>query len=178
MTYCKNASSTMGETIEEVKHVLNGCITDFRIKIGMGAVADLAAHNAYCRQLRERLAALEEKEKSLWEKYVEDEMPKHIFNDLLEKNNADKLRTEEQLRVAETSAPRRIDYEERCRTFQAAIDALNNENMSAEQQNEMLKRCFIRLRYHRPQGKRGRNTGPDRRGWETEPMQLRAELNL
>ena len=178
MTYCKNASSTMVETLEEVKHVLNGCITDFRVKIGMGAVADLVAHDAYCRRLRERLAALEEKEKSLWEKYVEDEMPKHIFNDLLEKNNADKSRTEEQLRVAETSAPRRIDYEERCRTFQAAIDALNNENMSAEQQNEMLKRCFIRLRYHRPQGKRGRNTGPDRRGWETEPMQLRAELNL
>lgn len=178
MTYCKNASSTMEEMIKEVKSVLVGCITDFRIKISLGAVADLAAHDAYCGQLREHLAALAEKEKSLWEKYVEDEMPKHIFNDLLEKNQTEKERTEEQLRIAETSAPRRIDYEERCRTFQAAIDALDDENMTAEQQNEMLKRCVIRLRYHRPQGKRGRNTGSDRRGWETEPIQFRAELNL
>ncbi|MGN0647142.1 MAG: recombinase family protein [Oscillospiraceae bacterium] len=178
MTYCKNASSTMDEMIEEVKRVLNGCIVDFRVKIELGAIADLAAHDAYCQKLRERLSALEEKEKSLWEKYVEDVMPKHIFNNLLEKNTADKAQVKEQLRIAETSAPQRIDYEERCRSFQAAMDALDDEKMSAEQQNEMLKRCFIRLRYHRPRGKRGHSTGNDHRGWEMEPIQLFAELNL
>lgn len=178
MTYCGNASCTIDEMTEEVRRVLRTSITDFRIRIRNGAAAELAAYDACCKQLKDRIAELEARELSLWEKYVDAEMPRHIFDAMLEKNCTEKEQAEKQLREAEAATPRRIDYTERCRTFQAALEILDDETASAEQQNELLKRCFLKLVYTRKRGQRGRSTGKDRRGWDMEPVALRAELNL
>lgn len=177
MTYCGNASCTMDEVLEEVKRSLQHSISDFKVKLKQGAAAERAAYDAYRQELQEHLAELESKELTLWEKYTEG-MPKHIFESLLEKNLSEKNHTAEMLRAAEENEPRRIDYEERCRTFQAALDIIEDETASAAQQNEMLKRCILRYRYSRSRGKRGTNKAADHRGWEMQPIQLQAELNL
>lgn len=178
MTYCGNASCTMEELLEQVKRLLHNAIADFRVKIKHGAAEDLAEHDAYCQQLSDRLAELEAKELSLWEKYAEEGMPKNIFDNLLEKNQNEKKQVQGQLKLAEETAPRRIDYTERIKTFQAALDALEDETECAERQNELLKRCILKLHYSRIPGQRGLNNGKDRRGWQMKPIQISVELNV
>lgn len=177
MTYCGNASCTMEEMLNEVKRLLTNSIADFRVKLRQGADADLAAFDIYRSQLRARLAELDAKEQALWEKYVEG-MPREIFDNLLKKNQAEKQQIAEQIDTAEHNAPDRIDYEERIRTYQAALDILEDETADITVQNELLKRCIIRLHYRRPRGQRGRSTGQNRRGWEMEPITLNGDLRL
>ena len=177
MTYCGNASCTMDEITDGIKRILQMAIADFRVKIQQGAAADLAAYDAYRQQLADRLAELDAKELTLWEKYTEG-MPKHIFDSLLKKNQEEKEQTAEQLRNAEQKEPHRIDYAERCRTFQEAVDILNDESAEPQQQNDVLKRCSMKFIYHRTRGTRGKSSGTSRRGWNMQPLQLDTELSL
>lgn len=177
MTYCGNASCTMDEMIGTVMKILRNNIADFSVKISQGADAHRAEHQAYRQQLAERLTALEAKEVSLWEKYAEG-MPKNVFDSLLEKNRAEKEQTENLIRAAEQNAPPQINYIEKRAMFTCALAVPEDENASTSEQNEMLKKCILKLTYSRQRGKRGRDAGKDRRGWETQPMQIRVELNL
>lgn len=177
MTYCGNASCTMDEIVELVKGILRKNIADFSMKISQGADAHRAEHEAYRKQLAEHLASLEEKEVSLWEKYAEG-MPKNVFESLLKKNHVEKEQTEKLIRAAEQNAPVQVNYIEKRQLFSRTLAVLEDENASADEQNAMLKRCIKKLTYSRQKGKRGKDAGKNRRGWETQPIQIGVELNI
>ena len=82
-------------------------------------------------------------------------MPKSIFDSLRAKYEAEKADTEDSLQKAIREMPQRIDYEERTERFHSALEALNNDDVSAEAKNRLLKACIAKVRYARPGAVRG-----------------------
>ena len=86
----------------------------------------------------------EEKQYDLLEKKVYSE---ELF---LKRNKALKAKMEElKTRIFETSKdlPKEIDYAEKIVTLKNAIEALRNENLSAEAKNKLLKTIIERIEY-------------------------------
>jgi hypothetical protein len=89
--------------------------------------------------------------------------------------------------------PEPVDYEERAATFSAALDALNNPDVSAEEKNKLLKACIDRIeykrekpervksqkvRYYDKEQKRTRHKSPLKIGgnWTSPPIEIDVKL--
>lgn len=71
------------------------------------------------------------------------------------------------------------DMNEKIITFGAAIDAINNPDIPAEETNKLMKACIRRITYSRRRG--SRKSGSDTNnhsGWTSEPIRLEIELNF
>ncbi len=168
MKTCGNASCTLDEMLMHLERILRRCITDFPVSLQSSSAAEYDAHETYLKKLRARCAALDAKERGLWEKYAEG-MPQAVFAELLAVNQAERVQAGELLRQAE--AEKVPVCAARDGSFHAALAALHG-NVSADLLNAMLKCCISRIEYRR---ERGTRTG---RGWEMRPIRLRIELRL
>jgi len=73
------------------------------------------------------------------------------------------------------SAP--VDYEKKRATFQKALDALLDDNLSVAEKNHLLKKCIDKITYHRdaPQRILGKGTG---RQYTEPPIKLDVNLKV
>ena len=147
--YCKTTSCLYSEVIDRVRETLKQCIKDFEVRIQNDDKTSKQLHENLIKRLKLKLEELNKKEMNQWEKYSEEEMPKEIFEKLNEKVLKEKDEVQQALCKAYESMPEPIDYEEQLRTFKAALEALDDPEVSAEKKNRLLKACIERIDYHR-----------------------------
>ena len=136
------------------------------MKVEAGEDERADEREAFREQLRRRLAALDDKETSIWEKYTEG-MPKRVFEELISELTEERERIEKTLAEAEKEK-KPVCYSDLITTFHAALECLES-NESAEKKNALLKKCIRKIVYHRSRGKRKCEPGP---------ISVDVELNL
>jgi hypothetical protein len=181
---CGTASCAYDELLNNVCEILKRCIEDFEIQITNDDEDRRRQHEENIKRLEARLAALERKEISQWEKYTEEAMPKAIF----EKLNADVLAQKEKVTQAlcdaKNAMPAPVDYIEKCARFKDALDVLKDPNASARKKNKLLKECIDRIEYFRERPKRNINkdgeTGKflEEGQWTNPPIELDVKLRV
>lgn len=194
-TYCKTTSCLYSEIIDRVCEILEECIEDFEMRIKNNNEDSQKLHADLIKRLEAKRDELEKKELSQWEKYSEDGMPKHIFDTLNEKVLHEKEEITQALCKAKAAMPNPVDYEEKRRRFQNALDALNNPEVSAQEKNRLLKACIDRIdyrrekaqriesqqvRYYDKEQKRTRYKSPLNTGgnWTSPPIELDVKLRV
>ena len=165
-TICRQASCRYSDMHDIVAEILRQSIADFEVKVEAGEDERADEREAFREQLRRRLAALDDKETSIWEKYAEG-MPKRVFEELISELTEDRERIEKTL--AETEKEKKpVRYSDLITTFHAALECLESDE-SAEKKNALLKKCIRKITYHRARGKRKCEPGP---------ISVDVELNL
>ena len=156
--YCKTGSIIYDEMLVRVRAILRECITDFEIQIKSDDDGAAKLHAQLIKNLERKLRELEAREMAQWEKQSDPDpdqrMPAAIFKKLNEKVVAEIAETKKALATAYETMPEPVNYEERVKRFQDALDALDNPKASAQQKNNLLKACIERIDYSREKPER------------------------
>lgn len=183
--HCGNSSCLFDEMIDYLCNVLEDCIKDFEFRIKNNEGNSVKLHNNLVKNLEKRLEDLNKKELSQWDKYTEEGMPKHIFDNLNAKVLKEKEEVELALCKAKDSMPDPVNYEEKLSKFKNALEALQNPDIDVVKKNKLLKDCFERITYKREKAVRitkemAGGKGKLERGgaWTSPPMQIEVKLHL
>lgn len=176
--YCDNASCTMEDMHRAVTQALRSAVADFEVMIGSDTEAQKQRRTDTLKLLQTKYEDAERKEAALWEKFAEDGMPRRVLDELLAKVERQKAEISDLIRN-EQAEPEQPDVGMQITTFSAAIAALNNPEIPAEETNKLMKACIRRITYSRRRGSRkaGSDTN-NHSGWTSEPIQLEIELNF
>lgn len=170
---CGTASCTVEEMTAEVVKVLRECIADFEIKIKNNDGDSVVVHQQIIKQLEQRLEELNKLEVAQWDKYTQEGMPKHIFDQLNAKVLQEKEETQQALCTARDTLPEPVDYARKKAMFSDALQLLEDPEAPALQQNLLLKRCIDHIEYNRK-----KKEGGNRRWGDPEPMELDIHLRV
>lgn len=176
---CGNGSSLASFVMDEVISCLKQSIENFKAEMNVNDKEKIKRQENTIAILERRLKELEEKEISLWEKYSEEGMPKHIFERLKEKVISDKQSVMQTLSDEKKNVIK-IDYEGKISTFHTALDALRDDDISAEVKNKLLRACIERITYTKEKSVRhkAKNESTNGRAWEETPIILEIRLKL
>lgn len=183
--YCKTTSALYDEIIKIVIKGLEECIEDFEVRIQNNNEDSLKHHANLIKRLKAKQEELNKKEISQWEKYSEENMPKHIFDKLNEKVLAEKEEVQQALCKAYESMPEPVDYQEKLFRFKDALEALTDPEVPAERKNRLLKACIDRIDYKREKSDRLKKEDAEKVGmksvrgrWSNTPIELDIKLRL
>ncbi len=180
--YCHNSSVKEDELISSVVDILKQSMQNLTAEITSDANAKKQKHIEYTLMLKSRYVECENKELALWEKYTDEEMPKNIFDKLLQKNTEEKKEIEHELEIAESNVMPTVDYAGVIATLHEAINSLTNDSIPASEKNSLLKSVINKIVYKRPKSTRvdpdvpHKNTG--RKGWKSLPFELDVDMNI
>jgi hypothetical protein len=184
---------------KKVADVLKQCIADFEIRIQNDDGDSHKLHANLIKRLEARRIELDEKEVAQWEAQANPDpakrMPDHVFQILNEKLLKEKEEVRQALCKAYESMPEPVDYAEKQRNFQDALDALSDPEASVAKKNKLLKVCIDRMtysrekavrlksqqeRYYDPVQKKTRNRSPLNTGgnWTQTPIELDVKLKV
>lgn len=150
MKHCQNGSALYSDVLERVCEALEGCISDFTLKLDNNVIDEKERHKQLIETLEKRMKELREKELRQWEKYTDEKMPKEIFDRLNEKVLSEKEDTKNALCSAYDSMPEPVDYQEKIVSFKQAIEALKSDDVSPELKNKYLRDIVEKITYERP----------------------------
>ena len=197
--YCKTTSCLYEEMEKKVADVLRQCIADFEIRIQNDDGDSRKLHANLIKRLEAKRIELDEKEIAQWEAQANPDpakrMPDHVFQILNEKLLKEKEEVRQALCKAYESMPEPVDYVEKKRSFQDALDALSDPDASIAKKNKLLKACIDRItysrekavrikskqeRYYDPEQKRTRYRSPLNTGgnWTQTPIELDVKLKV
>ena len=183
----------------KVASILQQCIEDFEVRIQNDSGDSAKLHAKLIKNLEKKLADLKAKELAQWEAQADPDldkrMPQHIFKQLNEKLLKEKEEVQQALCNAYESMPEPVDYEEKIKTFQNALDALRDPEVDAITKNRLLKACIERIeysrekpqripsqqvRYYDKEQKRTRWKSPLKTGgnWTSPPVELDVKLKV
>ena len=198
-TYCKSGSCLYDEMIDRVAAVLEECIEDFEVRLQNDTGDSAKLHAKLIKNLEKKMKDLQAKELAQWEAQsdpdVEKRMPQHIFKQLNENLLKEKEEVQQALCKAYESMPEPVDYQEKIKHFQDALDALRNPDVPAQEKNRLLKVCIERIdysrdkperiksqqvRYYDKEQKRTRWKSPLNKGgnWTAPPIELDVKLKV
>lgn len=198
-SYCKTTSCLYEEMEKKIADVLKQCIADFEIRIQNDDGDSHKLHANLIKRLEARRIELDEKEIAQWEAQANPDpakrMPDHVFQILNEKLLKEKEEVRQALCKAYESMPEPVDYAEKKRSFQDALDALSDPDASVAKKNKLLKVCIDRMtysreksvriksqqeRYYDPVQKRTRHRSPLNTGgnWTVTPIELDVKLKV
>jgi hypothetical protein len=144
--------------IQRVCDVLEQCIADFEVRLKNDEGDSVKLHTNLIKNLKKRMADLEEKELAQWEAQSSpnpaDRMPQEIFRRLNEKLLKEKDEIQQALCKAYESMPEPVNYEEKILLFSDALATLRNPEASAQEKNKLLKACIERMEYTREKPER------------------------
>lgn len=152
MKFCGNASATYQEVMDTLCDALLEHIGDFEVHIDNDNSDEIETHQKRIDTMEKRLLEIEKKEISLWDKYTEEGMPKHIFDKLMESVTADKKELKESIAKAQQSMPKKEEYTEKVRTFKMALDIMRDDSVSAQIKNTYLRSIIKRMTFEREKG--------------------------
>lgn len=152
--YCGNASVGEQDLIDAVVEKLKEALSNLSEKVTFDDSKKREKHREYVSLLESRYVECETKELALWEKYTEEQMPKKIFDKLIQKNTEEKQAIENELEIALSDAPPSINYQDAIATLHKAIDSLNDNTVSASAKNKLLKSVVDTITYKRPKSER------------------------
>jgi hypothetical protein len=177
--YCGNGSCSVTEIIDFVADLLKQKIAEFEIEATRGDDNTNKYQEKRIKSLEKKLADIGSKELSLWESQidVDTKMPPHIFQALTNKLSKEREETEAALKKAKEALTTPIDYEKKRVTFQKALDALLDDNVSVAEKNQFLKACIEKITYQREAPLRVQGKGSGRQ-WISSPIKLDVKLNM
>ena len=147
---CGNASVGEQELTDAIVKGLKDNLKNLSAKATSDDATKRTKHLEYISLLEQRYIECESKELALWDKYTEEQMPKHIFDKLIQKNTEEKQAIENELEIATNDAPPSIDYNDAIVTLHKAIESLTDETASASAKNKLLKSVINIITYKRP----------------------------
>ena len=149
--HCGNASVAVHEIVPFVAKALQERIDEFDIEAKNGNEESIKAQEKLVKSLEKKLNDISDRELSLWEAQInpEQKIPPHIFQGLTEKLNVEREETEASLAKAREALSKPVDIEKKRVTFQKALDALLDDEVSIAEKNNLLKACISRMTYHR-----------------------------
>ena len=175
--YCNNGSCSVEEILPFVINVLEKRIAKFEIEAKAGNDELVKTQERLLESLEKKLSDIEAREISLWESQLDPEtkMPPNVIRVLTAKLEKEREETEKSLAKAREEMVKPIDYEKQIVTFQNALDALLDDNVSVTEKNYYLKSCIRRITYHRDpiEKLRGKGNGI---GWIHPPIKLDFKL--
>lgn len=149
MKFCGNASVTYDEIMHDICKALADNIKDFEERISNDNSEETYRHQQVIDAMEKRLAEIERKEISLWDKYTEEGMPKAIFEKLMDNVKNDKAELKDSLAKAYNSMPRQEDYEEKIITFSMALTEMQNDSVPAQIKNTLLREIIEKITFNR-----------------------------
>lgn len=171
-THCGTPSCTLEEMMAEVVKILQEAIENFEVRIKENVTDSAALHRELLASLEQRLEDLNKRELAQWDKYTQEGMPKHIFDQLNEKVLKEKEEVQQALCTMKDSVPEPVNYEEKKKMFSDALAALQDPDAPVRQQNMLVKQCIERIVYSRGEnGEKGNR-------WKTLPMTLDVHLRV
>ena len=188
--HCRTGSVLYDEMIDRVVSILKQCIEDFEIRIQEDSGDSAKLHAKLIKNLEKKLKDLQAKELAQWEAQADPDpdkrMPHHIFKQLNEKLLMEKEEIQQALCKARESMPEPVDYEEKRKHFQDALDALRDPNVDAQKKNRLLKSCIDRIEYHRDKPERLKREPGEKKGtrysvgggWTSPPIELDVKLKV
>ena len=184
-THCGTSSCLYDEMLDRVCDILQQCIDDFSLLMQNDNKEAIKHHQALIKGLESQLSRLNKKEMSIWNKYVEEDMPRSIFDEMMKTLNKQRDEINEALCTAREESPDPIDYEEKLYRFRDALDALKDPDAPAGLKNRLLKACIDRIEYDRGKSVRvTRDMAPagaklPRGGrWLTPPFKIDVKLRF
>lgn len=197
--HCGTGSCLYDEMIERLGQILERCIADFEVKLEENNQDAVKLHNNIIKNLEKKLADLEEKEVLQWDAQYDPNPDKRIPPDMFAKLKAKNLKEKEELRQALAQAyesmPVAVDYENEISKFRNALNALRDDDFSAEDKNKLLKACIKKIVYHREKPERiksqkehyydplekktkSKSSLPTGGNWTTPPIEIDIELAI
>lgn len=188
--HCGSGSCLYSEIEDRVVKILEQCIDDFEIRIKSKAGDSAKLHEQMIKNLQAKLKALEAKELAQWEAQAspnpDERMPAAIFKQLNAKLLQEKEEVNHALCELYESMPEPVDYSERLKTFQEALDALRDPAISAEVKNRLLKECIEVIEYTRERPERVKRAPGEKKGttltrggqWTDPPIELDVKLKI
>ena len=170
---CKTASCYVSEMTDAVVGILKDAIEDFELRIKHDASDQVERHRQLIAQQEKRLEDLNKLELSQWDKYTQEGMPKHIFDQLNAKVLQEKEEVQQALCVMRDTLPEPINYEKKRTLFSDALTLLQDPDAPALEKNLLLKKCIDRIEYNR-----AKKHGGNRRWGDPEPMELDVHLRV
>lgn len=176
--HCKTASCTFDEMYALIINILKDSIRDFRI------ITENQENDSHItdtiHSLELRLSDLQSKEIKLWEKYTEEDMPKNIFDALLEKHKTETASIEKKLHALQQEDKREQDYQKQIIKFSEALHALQDPDMEPGTKNILLKECIDKIIYSRKTGtgEKRDTTNPNMRHARWNPNQIQLDVFL
>lgn len=172
-TQCGTASCYVTEMEEVIIQALKDAIADFELKMQRSTQDEVELHSQLIAQQEKRLEELNKLEISQWDKYTQEGMPKHVFDQLNAKVLAEKEEVQQGLCLMRDSLPEPVDYAKKKATFSEALDALLDPEAPVRKKNLLLKSCIDRIEYTRKKKASG-----NRRWGDPEPMELDIHLRV
>jgi hypothetical protein len=172
-TTCGTASCLVSEIEDEVITILTDAIADFELQIKNNNSDRMELHRQLVAQKEKRLEELNALEIAQWDKYTQEGMPKHIFDQLNAKVLEEKAEVQQALCLMRESMPEPVDYEKKRALFYDALTTLQDPEAPALEKNMLLKRCIDRIEYDRK-----KKTSGNRRWGDPEPMELDVHLRV
>lgn len=175
--YCNNGSCSVEELLPFVVEVLRKRIVEYKIEVKGGNDEILESQRRLLDSLEKKLADIESREISLWESQLDTEtrMPPNVIRILTAKLEKEREETEGAIEKARREMVKPIDYEKQIVTFQQALDALLDNEVSVAEKNFYLKKCIDRITYHRDPIEKIKGKG-NGRGWIHPPIKLDIKL--
>lgn len=177
--FCGSGSCHTTEIEDFVANVLRKKIKEFKVKANNKNDELLSLHDKQIAKLEKTLSDLDAREESMWKSQVDPDvdnrMPSNIFKKLMSDLQAERDKTKQSLEHANKTRPTPVDYQTKIVTFQNALDALLDDNISASEKNFLLKKCIDRIDYQRDKPEKiiGKGNG---RGWIKAPIHLDVKL--
>ena len=170
---CKSSSCRYQDFLQIVSESLKASIEDIEVVASGDTTPD---NSEEIKRLKNRIEQLSEKEKTLWEKYAEG-MPKAIFEDLLKKNESERNQAESLLSAEMEKYSNREQLQSQIVTLHTVIDLIQKiDGVPVKQANRLLKSCIKQITYSRKTAQK--QSGGNRGGWNSEPIELEIELNF
>lgn len=170
---CGTASCTVAEMQDVIVRVLKEAIADFELQLQNNSSDAVELHRQLIAQQEKRLEELNKLEISQWDKYTQEGMPKHVFEQLNAKVLAEKDEVQQALCTMRDTLPEPVDYKAKIQTFHAALELLLDEDAPMLEKNMLLKQCIDRIVYNRK-----RKGSGNRRWGNPEPMELDIHLRV
>ena len=155
-TRCGNAGCTIDVLLREIAEALRAELADRTVREGGPDNDTAAAASGRVRLLAARHEALLTKQDALWEKLAED-MPRDVFDRLLEKNNRELAACSDALTEARSAADRAAGAEVVETSLHAALDALQRPDAPVKETNALLRVVIQRVTYRRLRAYRDEN---------------------
>ena len=149
--YCNNGSCSVNEILPFIADFLKKKIREFEIEAKQGNEDAVKVQEMLIATLERKLADVQSKTLELWKAQMKPEtkVPTYVVNALSEEYEQEREETEKALAKARSEMDKPIDYEKHIVTFQKALDALLDDEVSVAEKNMWLKACIKRITYHR-----------------------------
>ena len=183
--YCGNASILEEELTEAVISRLRESLDELTAQVTDTDDKKREKHMEYVSLLESKYIEIEKKELSLWDKYAEEKMPKHVFDKLIENCMAEKQNLENAIEKAYNDVPEHVDYKGAVASLHEAIEALSDNTVSAAIKNKLLLAVVDKIVYKKAKPQRvtekeatARGEIKTKNGWHTSNLELDVYLKI